>query len=143
MDISSNAQQINNSLVFRIIPCLDIKSGKVVKGVNFLDLQDVGNPVEIAKRYNNELADEIVFLDITASHEDRNILIDVVKEVAREIFIPFTVGGGIKSIDDMYKLLDSGCDKISINSSAIKNPSLIEEGAKKFGSQCIVVAIDV
>lgn len=133
----------DNSLAFRIIPCLDIKNGKVVKGVNFIDLKDVGNPVEIASRYNKQMADEIVFLDITATNEDRNILIDVVKAVAKEIFIPFTVGGGIKSLEDMYKLLDSGCDKISLNSSAIKNPSLIEEGAKRFGSQCIVLAIDV
>lgn len=133
----------DNDLAFRIIPCLDIKNGQVVKGVNFLDLQDVGNPVEIAKRYNDELADEIVFLDITASAENRGIIIDMVKSVAREIFIPFTTGGGIRNVDDMYQLLDSGCDKISINSSAIRNPSLIEEGAKRFGSQCVVVAIDV
>ncbi len=132
----------NNKLAFRIIPCLDIKNGRVVKGVNFVGLKDVGNPVEIASRYDKELADEVVFLDITATNEDRNILIDVVKAVAKEIFIPFTVGGGIKNLNDMYKLLDAGCDKISINSSAIKNPSLIEEGAKRFGSQCIVVAID-
>ncbi|WP_258442934.1 imidazole glycerol phosphate synthase subunit HisF [Helicobacter sp. 16-1353] len=144
MEINSfQEKQSNDNLAFRIIPCLDIKSGKVVKGVNFLDLKDVGNPVEIASRYNNQMADEIVFLDITATNEDRNILIDVVKAVAKEIFIPFTVGGGIKSLEDMYKLLDSGCDKISLNSSAINNPSLIEEGAKRFGSQCIVVAIDV
>lgn len=133
----------DSNLAFRIIPCLDIKNGQVVKGINFIDLKDVGNPIEIARRYNDEMADEIVFLDITATNEDRNILIDVVRDVAKNIFIPFTVGGGIRSVDDMYKLLDAGCDKISLNSSAIKNPSLIEEGAKRFGSQCIVSAIDV
>ena len=132
-----------NNLAFRIIPCLDVKNGKVVKGINFVDIKDVGNPVEIARGYDKQMADEIVFLDITATNEDRGTLINVVKSVAKEIFIPFTVGGGIKNLYDMYNLLDSGCDKISINSSAIKNSSLISEGAKHFGSQCIVVAIDV
>lgn len=134
---------MENNLVFRIIPCLDVKNGKVVKGVNFIDLKDVGNPVEIASGYNIQMADEIVFLDITATNEDRGAMVNVVKSVAKEIFIPFTVGGGIKNLQDMYNLLDSGCDKISINSSAIKTPSLIQDGAKRFGSQCIVVAIDV
>ena len=134
---------MTNNLAFRIIPCLDVKNGKVVKGINFIDLQDVGDPVAIASDYDAQMADEIVFLDITATNEDRSALINVVKSVAKEIFIPFTVGGGIKNLQDMYNLLDSGCDKISINSSAIKNPSLIQEGAKHFGSQCIVVAIDV
>lgn len=134
---------MENNLAFRIIPCLDVKNGSVVKGVNFIDLQDVGNPVEIAKAYNDCGADEIVFLDITASSDNRNIIIDMVKAVAREIFIPFTVGGGVRNLDDIYNLLDAGCDKVSINSAAIKNPNLIEESAKRFGSQCIVVAIDI
>ncbi|MDY0321622.1 MAG: imidazole glycerol phosphate synthase subunit HisF [Arcobacteraceae bacterium] len=127
----------------RIIPCLDVKDGRVVKGVNFVGLIDAGNPVEVAKRYNEEGADEITFLDITASHENRDTIVDVVKEVAKEVFIPLTVGGGIRKLEDIYKLLNVGCDKVSINSSAIKNPDFINEGAKRFGSQCIVVAIDV
>ena len=127
----------------RIIPCLDVKDGRVVKGVNFVGLIDAGNPVEVAKRYNEEGADEITFLDITASHENRDTIVDVVKEVAKEVFIPLTVGGGIRTLEDIYRLLNVGCDKISINSSAIKNPDFINEGAKRFGSQCIVVAIDV
>ncbi len=131
-----------NNLAFRIIPCLDVKNGSVVKGVNFVDLQDVGNPVAIAKAYNDKGADEIVFLDITASSDNRSIIIDMVRSVAKEIFIPFTVGGGVRNLDDIYALLNAGCDKVSINSAAIKNPSLIEEGAKRFGSQCMVVAID-
>lgn len=134
---------MENNLAFRIIPCLDVKNGSVVKGVNFIDLQDVGNPIEIAKAYNDCGADEIVFLDITASSDNRNIIIDMVKAVAREIFIPFTVGGGVRNLDDIYNLLDAGCDKVSINSAAINNPNLIAEGAKRFGSQCIVVAIDI
>lgn len=132
-----------SNLAFRIIPCLDVKNGAVVKGVNFVDLQDVGDPVAIAKTYNDKGADEIVFLDITASSDNRGIIIDMVKKVAKEIFIPFTVGGGVRNLDDIYNLLNAGCDKVSINSAAIKNPKLIEEGAKRFGSQCIVVAIDV
>ncbi len=127
----------------RIIPCLDVKDGRVVKGVNFVGLIDAGNPVEVAKRYNEEGADEITFLDITASHENRDTIVDVVKEVAKEVFIPLTVGGGIRKLEDIYKLLNVGCDKVSINSSAIKNLDFINEGAKRFGSQCIVVAIDV
>jgi len=127
----------------RIIPCLDVKDGRVVKGVNFVGLQDAGDPVEIAKRYNDEGADEITFLDITASHENRDTIVDIVKSVAREIFIPLTVGGGIRKLEDIYKLLNVGCDKVSINSSAINNPQFIDESSKRFGSQCIVVAIDV
>ena len=126
----------------RIIPCLDVNDGRVVKGVNFLGLKDAGDPVEIAKRYNDEGADEITFLDITASHEERDTIVHIVEEVAKEIFIPLTVGGGIRKLDDIYKLLNVGCDKVSINSAAIKNPNFINEGAKRFGSQCIVVAID-
>ena len=131
-----------NSLAKRIIPCLDIKDGRVVKGVNFVGLRDAGDPIEVAKRYNDEGADEVAFLDITATHEGRGIMAEIVRSVAKEVFIPLTVGGGIRTLSDMYELLNAGCDKISINSSAIKNPSLIDEGAKRFGSQCIVVAID-
>ena len=127
----------------RIIPCLDVKDGRVVKGVNFVGLQDAGNPVEVAKRYNDEGADEITFLDITASHEQRGTIVEIVKQVAKEVFIPLAVGGGIKTLDDIYKLLNVGCDKVSINSSAIKNPAFIDEASKRFGSQCIVVAIDI
>lgn len=131
-----------NHFAKRIIPCLDIKNGRVVKGVNFVGLKDAGDPVEVAKRYNEEGADEITFLDITASHENRDTIIHVVEEVAKEVFIPLTVGGGIRSPEDVYKLLQVGCDKASINSAAIKNPNLINECAKRFGSQCTVVAID-
>ncbi len=127
----------------RIIPCLDVKNGRVVKGVNFVGLKDAGDPVEIARRYNDEGADEITFLDITASCDNRDTMIDIVAQVAREVFIPLTVGGGIRKLDDIYKLLNVGCDKVSINSAAIKYPELINEGAKRFGSQCIVTAIDV
>jgi len=126
----------------RIIPCLDVNDGRVVKGVNFVGLRDAGDPVEVAKRYNEEGADEITFLDIGASHEGRDTIVDVVKQVAREVFIPLTVGGGIRELPDIYNLLNVGCDKVSINSAAIKRPAFIEEGAKRFGSQCIVVAID-
>ncbi|NQY19774.1 MAG: imidazole glycerol phosphate synthase subunit HisF [Campylobacteraceae bacterium] len=127
----------------RIIPCLDVKDGRVVKGVNFVGLRDAGDPVEIAKRYNDEGADEITFLDITASSDNRDTIIDIVKDVAREVFIPLTVGGGIRKLEDIYKLLNVGCDKVSINSSAVSNPDFINEASKRFGSQCIVVAIDV
>ncbi|MGM0533427.1 MAG: imidazole glycerol phosphate synthase subunit HisF [Campylobacterota bacterium] len=127
----------------RIIPCLDVKDGRVVKGVNFVGLKDAGDPVEVAKRYNAEGADEITFLDITATHEKRDTIVDVVSRVAKEVFIPLTVGGGIKTLEDIYRLLNVGCDKISINSHAVKNPDFINEAAKRFGSQCIVVAIDV
>ena len=126
----------------RIIPCLDVNNGRVVKGVNFVGLRDAGDPVEVAKRYNVEGADEITFLDIGATHEGRDTIVDVVKKVAKEVFIPLTVGGGIRKLDDIYALLNVGCDKVSINSAAIKRPEFIEEGAKRFGSQCIVVAID-
>jgi len=126
----------------RIIPCLDVHDGRVVKGVNFVNLRDAGDPVEVAKRYNQEGADEITFLDIGASHEGRDTIVDVVEKVAKEVFIPLTVGGGIRKLDDIYNLLAVGCDKVSINSAGIKNPNFIEEGAKRFGSQCIVVAID-
>ena len=126
----------------RIIPCLDVDNGRVVKGVNFVGLRDAGDPVEVARRYNEEGADEITFLDIGASHEGRDTIVDVVRRVAREVFIPLTVGGGIRQLDDIYTLLEAGCDKVSINSAAIKRPDFITEGAKRFGSQCIVVAID-
>lgn len=132
-----------NYFAKRIIPCLDVKDGRVVKGVNFVGLKDAGDPVEIAKRYNDEGADEITFLDITASHEKRDTIVDIVERVAKEVFIPLTVGGGIREVDDIYRLLDVGCDKVSVNSAAIKRPELINEGAKRFGAQCIVVAIDV
>ena len=131
-----------NRFAKRIIPCLDVKDGRVVKGVNFVGLVDAGDPVEIAKRYNEEGADELCFLDITASHLGRDTIVDVVERVARELFIPLTVGGGIRTIDDISRLLNVGCDKISLNSAAIKNPNLIDEAANKFGSQCVIVAID-
>ncbi|WP_331774958.1 imidazole glycerol phosphate synthase subunit HisF [Sulfurospirillum sp. 1612] len=126
----------------RIIPCLDVKDGRVVKGVNFVGLQDAGDPVEVAKRYNEEGADEITFLDITASHEERDTIVDIVEKVAKEVFIPLTVGGGIRTLNDIYKLLKVGCDKVSVNSHAIHNPDFIDAASKRFGSQCIVVAID-
>lgn len=126
----------------RIIPCLDVKSGRVVKGTNFVGLRDAGDPVELAKKYDEERADELVFLDITASHEGRGTMVEVAKNCASQVFIPFTVGGGIRTVDDMRVMLKAGADKISVNSAAIKNPSLISEGAKKFGSQCIVLAVD-
>ncbi len=129
-------------LAKRIIPCLDIKDGRVVKGTQFLNLKDAGDPVELAKYYNKEGADELCFLDITASHEERKTIIETVESVAKEVFIPFTVGGGISSTDQMKNILRAGADKITINSSAIKNPALIKEGASMFGSQCIVLAID-
>jgi imidazole glycerol-phosphate synthase subunit HisF len=132
-----------NTFAHRIIPCLDVKDSRVVKGVNFLGLTDAGDPVEIAKRYNDEGADEITFLDITASHENKDTILDIVKKVAKEVFIPLTVGGGIRKIEDIYALLDVGCDKVSINSSAILNPSLINSSSRRFGSQCITVAIDI
>lgn len=132
-----------NYFAKRIIPCLDVKDGRVVKGVNFVGLKDAGDPVEVARRYNDEGADEITFLDITASSDNRDTIVDIVKEVAKEIFIPLTVGGGIRTLNDFYKLLNVGCDKVSVNSAAIKRPELIDEGAKRFGSQCVVTAIDV
>jgi len=132
-----------SSFAKRIIPCLDVDNGRVVKGVNFVGLRDAGDPVEVAKRYNAEGADELTFLDITASHENRGTIVDIVKQVAKEVFIPLTVGGGIRKLEDIYSLLNVGCDKVSINSSAVTNPDLINESSKRFGSQCIVVAIDV
>lgn len=129
-------------LTKRIIPCLDVKEGKVVKGINFVGIKDVGDPVEIAKVYNAEGADELVFLDITASFEERKTMIDVVERTSREVFIPLTVGGGVNSIEDIKNLLRAGADKVSINSAAVRSPNLISEGAESFGSQCIVVAID-
>src|SRR5690606_24265825 len=129
-------------LAKRIIPCLDVKDGRVVKGVNFVDLVDAGDPVEQAKVYDQEGADELVFLDITATHEARAIVIDMVRRVADTVFIPFTVGGGIRTVDDMRALLLAGADKVSVNSAAVRNPQLIRDAAQRFGSQCIVVAID-
>ena len=126
----------------RIIPCLDVNNGRVVKGVNFVDLKDAGDPVEIAKAYDAAGADELVFLDITASCEERDTVVDMVRQVAANVFIPFTVGGGIRTVDDFKKLLREGADKISVNSAAIDRPELITEAAEKFGSQCVVVAID-
>jgi imidazole glycerol-phosphate synthase subunit HisF len=129
-------------LTKRIIPCLDVKDGRTVKGVNFVDLRDAGDPVELAERYAKEGADELVFLDISATLEKRKTLVDLVKSVAAAVHIPFTVGGGISSVSDVKALLEAGADKISINSAAVKNPGLVDEVAKEFGSQCIVVAID-
>ncbi len=129
-------------LARRIIPCLDVKDGRVVKGINFVDLVDAGDPVEQAQVYDREGADELVFLDITATHEARDIVIDMVRRVADTVFIPFTVGGGIRSVDDMRALLLAGADKVSVNSAAVKDPAIVTEGARRFGSQCIVVAID-
>ena len=126
----------------RIIPCLDVKDGRVVKGVNFVSLRDAGDPVEISKAYDEQGADEIVFLDITASHEKRKIILDVVAQTAEQVFMPLTVGGGINSIDDVRALLNAGADKVSINTAAVTNPSFVRQAADKFGSQCIVVAID-
>ncbi len=126
----------------RIIPCLDVTGGRVVKGINFVNLRDAGDPVEVAKAYDKAGADELVFLDITASSDARNIVIDMVRRVAETVFIPFTVGGGIRTVDDFKAILREGADKISINSSAINTPNLISEAADKFGSQCVVVAID-
>lgn len=126
----------------RIIPCLDVKGGRVVKGVNFVNLIDAGDPVKVAKAYSDAGADEVVFLDITASSDERNIILDVVERTASEVFIPLTVGGGIRSIEDIRNILNAGADKISMNSAAIKDPTLINQGAERFGNQCIVVAID-
>lgn len=126
----------------RIIPCLDVKDGRVVKGTNFIGLRDAGDPVELASVYDKEVADELVFLDITASCEERNTMVQVVQDTAAQVFIPFTVGGGIRSIDDIRTMLKAGADKVSLNTAAIKNPDLIAEGAKRFGRQCIVLAVD-
>ncbi len=129
-------------LAKRILPCLDVKAGRVVKGVNFVDLRDAGDPVELAQAYNEAGADELVFLDITATHEDRDIIFDVVYRTAEQVFIPLTVGGGISSLETIKKLLRAGADKVSINSSAVRNPDFISEASDRFGCQCIVVAID-
>ncbi len=129
-------------LAKRIIPCLDVKDGRVVKGVRFVDLRDAGDPVEQAMAYDAERADELVFLDITASHERRDIVRDMVRRVAEAVFIPFTVGGGLRSVEDIRDILRAGADKISVNSAAVRRPELISEGARRFGSQCMVVAID-
>lgn len=126
----------------RIIPCLDVKDGRVVKGTNFVGLRDAGDPVELAARYDMERADELVFLDITASNEKRDTIVQVAKDCASKVFIPFTVGGGIKSVEDMRKMLKAGADKTSLNTAAIKNPRLISEGANRFGRQCVVLAVD-
>jgi cyclase len=126
----------------RIIPCLDVKDGRVVKGTNFVGLRDAGDPVELASIYDKEGADELVFLDITASNEERNTMVQVASSCASQVFIPFTVGGGIRSTQDMRKMLKAGADKVSLNTAAIKNPELIHQGAEKFGSQCIVLAVD-
>lgn len=129
-------------LASRIIPCLDVTAGRVVKGVNFLELRDAGDPVEIAKRYDDQGADELTFLDITASSDDRDIILHVIEAVASQVFIPLTVGGGVRKVEDIRRLLNAGADKISINTSAVTNPGLIKASADKYGSQCIVVAID-
>jgi cyclase len=129
-------------LAKRIIPCLDVKNGRVVKGVNFVDLRDAGDPVEQAIIYDAQGADELVFLDITATHERRHIMHDVVRAVADQVFIPFTVGGGLRTVDDLYEMLAAGADKVSVNSAAVKNPQLISDGAALFGNQCMVAAID-
>ena len=130
-------------LTKRIIPCLDIRDGRVVKGINFVDIRDAGDPVEAAVRYNEAGADELVLLDINASHEKRGAMLDVVSRVAEQVFIPFTVGGGIREIDQIRNILRLGADKVSINSPAVKNPDFITESALRFGSQCIVLAMDV
>jgi cyclase len=129
-------------LAKRIIPCLDVENGRVVKGVQFLDIRDAGDPVEVAKRYNEQGADEITFLDITASHEGRDTTIHTVEKIAAEVFIPLTVGGGIRTVEDIRRMLNAGADKVGINTAAIYNPEFVREAAEKFGSQCIVVAID-
>lgn len=129
-------------LAKRIIPCLDVDDGRVVKGVKFVDIRDAGDPVEVARRYDQEGADEITFLDITATHDDRETLVQVVERVAGEVFIPLTVGGGIRKLEDIRRMLNAGADKVGINSAAVANPEFVREAAAKFGSQCIVVAID-
>ncbi len=129
-------------LAKRIIPCLDVDDGRVVKGVQFVDIRDAGDPVEIARRYDEQGADELTFLDITASHEDRDTMVHVVEEVAGQVFIPLTVGGGIRTVDDIRTMLNAGADKVAINTAAVHNPEFVKQAAEKFGSQCIVVAID-
>jgi len=130
------------SLAKRIIPCLDVTNGRVVKGVNFVELRDAGDPVEIARRYDEQGADEITFLDITATSDGRDLILHIIEDVASQVFIPLTVGGGVRTVDDVRRLLNAGADKISVNSTAVANPQMVQEAAHKFGSQCIVVAID-
>lgn len=130
------------SLAKRIIPCLDVDNGRVVKGVKFIDIRDAGDPVEVARRYDREGADEITFLDITATHDNRDTIVHVVEQVASEVFIPLTVGGGIRTLDDIRRMLNAGADKVGINSAAVANPEFVREAAQRFGSQCIVVAMD-
>ncbi|MCB1851163.1 MAG: imidazole glycerol phosphate synthase subunit HisF, partial [Gammaproteobacteria bacterium] len=129
-------------LAKRVIPCLDVDAGRVVKGVKFVDIRDAGDPVEVARRYNEEGADEITFLDITASSDDRETMVHVVEQVAGEVFIPLTVGGGIRSVDDVRRMLNGGADKVAINTAAVFNPEFVKQATERFGSQCIVVAID-
>jgi len=129
-------------LAKRIIPCLDVTAGRVVKGVNFVGLRDAGDPVEIARRYDDQGADELTFLDITASSDERDLILHIIEDVAAQVFIPLTVGGGVRSVDDVRRLLNAGADKVSINTSAVTNPQLINDASARFGSQCIVVAID-
>ena len=129
-------------LAKRIIPCLDVTDGRVVKGINFLELRDAGDPVEIARRYDEQGADELTFLDITASSDNRGLILHIIEEVASQVFIPLTVGGGIREVEDVRRLLNAGADKVSINTSAVMNPQLVADAAGRFGSQCIVVAID-
>jgi len=129
-------------LAKRIIPCMDVTAGRVVKGVNFVELRDAGNPVEIAKRYDDQGADELTFLDITATSDDRDLILHIIEDVASQVFIPLTVGGGVREVDDVRRLLNAGADKVSINTTAIYNPQVVADAAARFGSQCIVVAID-
>lgn len=129
-------------LAKRIIPCLDVTAGRVVKGVNFVELRDAGDPVEIARRYNEQGADELAFLDITASSDERDIILHIIEDVSAQVFIPLTVGGGVRSVDDVRRLLNAGADKVSINTSAVTNPQLVADASSRYGSQCIVVAID-
>src|SRR3954462_12954129 len=129
-------------LAKRIIPCLDVNAGRVVKGVNFVGLRDAGDPVEVAKRYDDQGADELTFLDITASSDERDLILHIVEAVAAQVFIPLTVGGGVRSVEDVRRLLNAGADKVSINTSAVTNPQLVQDAADRYGSQCIVVAID-
>jgi cyclase len=138
----SNTKVIEMGLAKRIIPCLDVDNGRVVKGVKFVDIRDAGDPVEVARRYNEEGADEITFLDITASSDNRETIVHVVEQVASEVFIPLTVGGGIRKVDDVRRMLNAGADKVGINTAAVFNPEFVREATDKFGSQCIVVAID-
>ena len=129
-------------LAKRIIPCLDVTNGRVVKGINFIGLRDAGDPIEISRRYDDQGADELTFLDITASSDDRDLILHIIEEVAAQVFIPLTVGGGVRKVEDVRRLLNAGADKVSINTSAVQNPELVREAADRYGSQCIVVAID-